>query len=63
MTNQERQAERVGIRLAKALIAIEKYNGDPEDVLDEAAIALHSSDRSGARDALAALTAFYCNPS
>jgi hypothetical protein len=36
MTNQERVASSAGKKLAKAIIALEDYDGSPDDVLDDA---------------------------
>jgi hypothetical protein len=59
MTALERRAASAGKKLANALLAIELYDGDPADVLDEARLALRSVDRHGAREALRALILYY----
>jgi hypothetical protein len=55
MTAQERKAASAGKKLAAVLLAIEGYDGDPADVLDEARLALRSTAFTGARNALSTL--------
>jgi len=59
MTAQERKAASAGKKLADALLAIEAYDGDPADVLDEARLALRFTIRHGAHESLQALTLYY----
>lgn len=55
-TRSEMQADSIGCRLAGALEALEKYQGDPEMVLDAAALRAKSA---GAKDAVEALQNHY----
>jgi len=48
-TTQEKQAARVAKKLVEALLAIENYNGDPEDILQDAEIRMHGEKNSGRR--------------
>ena len=63
MTRQERQAASAGRRLADALLAVERYDGDPMDTMAEAGWWLRhgrlARDTKGAAEALCALTTHY----
>jgi predicted lipid-binding transport protein (Tim44 family) len=58
LTKKEKQARAAGIKLAAALCAIEQYDGDPAEVLEEARhmlTVLPVPAGKGALDTLAAL--------
>ena len=61
MTKAERQAQSAGRLLARALLAIEAYDGDPDDILEEARIALSGKQpgREGAGLTLDVLDDFF----
>lgn len=63
MTKQELAAASAGKKLAKALLAVERYDGDPADVSTEARYWLrhgrHAYGTKGADEALTALAAHY----
>lgn len=61
MTKAEREAQSVGRALAKALLKIEAYDGDPTDVIEEARIALSGNQpgREGAGLTLDALERYF----
>jgi hypothetical protein len=68
-TKQERRADGIAKRLARALLDIEHYDGDPSDVLDSAKVEIagwlnrefNSNARlaKGAREGIEALNRYY----
>ena len=58
-TRYEAKSTAIAKRLMQALIAIEHFYGDPEDILDDAEIYLAGKCEQGAKDALRALKAYY----
>lgn len=57
MTKQERESAAIAKALVKALERIEKYNGDPIDVLEDAVI--YSRLNRGVSDVVEALRKYY----
>ncbi len=59
MTIQERKSASAAKKLVTALVAIEEFNGDPEDVLRDAEIRMTGESSRGASEALQALIKHY----
>ncbi len=56
MTREEREAMSIGKALAKVILRMEEYDGDPQDVLEEAEL---DCKRKGVLEVLAAIEDYY----
>ena len=64
MTKQEQQSARAAKKLCDAFLAIETYDGSPDDVLEDARVFLCRkpySDKIGVRDLINVLDDYYSN--